>query len=129
MFALFNLIKSLFGRIARLQGDWTKWIDARLVWMFGVLGAMIMTPVNWVLDRLTGVVEFITERIEYATTVIERLGFQDVPQYWNTFSEYFGYLNLFIPMTLLTFSIGGLLALWLVITVIRLLLRIFHPGG
>jgi len=119
-----EFLQSVLSKMTTAILDHLRWLGNKIAGALAVLVAMILAPINWLIDRFCELLDWCTGALGVVTGYVGQLHFGDVGSYWESFAPYFSTLDLFIPLSFLTGTIAVLLLLWLTTLLIRFVVLI-----
>ena len=129
MLWLNEFLTFVFKVAIRTLLDHFRFLGNKVTAFIALVVGLIMVPVNWFLGWCIAVIEYVTAQLDKLAEYLIGLNFSEVQNYWLAFSEYFGLLDAFIPLILLTGTIALLLVMWVICFLIRVVIRCIPTAG
>lgn len=97
------------------------WLWVEVKYIYAVIAAFILTPVNWCLMKVREFVAWIDQLVDKLDQAVTGMGFDRIGSMWSEAGTYLGMANEVAPVN---FAIGcflGLCGLWILCALIRLI--------
>lgn len=115
----------ILGDILDAVGKGLSWLRDSFNWWYAFLFAFIVTPVNWILDRVIGILGFLEIQVDKVVVkvgeIVSALGISGL---WAQAAPWMSKANAVIPLDFIVTCISLLCSLWIVCAIIRISRRI-----
>lgn len=100
-----------------------EWIRGRFSWAWAFVVAYVITPIKWIIEAIQWFLDWVDKLIDQLKLAIENTGVLAAGDAVASLGYYLGILNNFFPVALAFQTLMGLISLWILCRLIRIVLR------